>query len=106
MHGSVKVRPVSASAPDGAPFTVRWALSTTTTGNQFDVRFRVGTSGSWTLWKNYVAARSAVFGQGGQPVQVIANRTYQFQARSEDADQAQRLVTDPVGQHLILTARA
>jgi plastocyanin len=91
MHGSVKVRPVSASAPDGAPFTVRWALSTTTTGNQFDVRFRVGTSGSWTLWKNDVAARSAVFGQGGQPVQVIANRTYQFQARS------QKMPTKPSG---------
>jgi plastocyanin len=91
MDGVVRVRPVFASAPDGAPFTVRWALSTTTTGNQFDVRFRVGTSGSWTLWKNDVAGRSAVFGQGGQPVQVIANRTYQFQARS------QKMPTKPSG---------
>ena len=47
MDGVVRVRPIFASAPDpGAPFTVRWALTGTTTGNQFDVRFRVGTSGA------------------------------------------------------------
>jgi plastocyanin len=83
MDGVVKVRPTFGANPTGLPFTVRWALTGTTTGNQFDVRFRVGTSGAWTLWKNDVAARSGVFGQGGQPVQVIANRTYQFQARSQ-----------------------
>ena len=82
MDGVVKVRPVFASAPTGAPFTVSWALAGTTTGNRFDVRFRVGTSGTWTLWKNDVAGRSGVFGQGGLPVQVMPGRTYQFQARS------------------------
>jgi plastocyanin len=83
MHGVVRVRPTSAASPTGLPFTVRWALPETTTGNSFDVRFRVGTSGAWRVWKNDVATRSGVFGQGGQPVQVIANRTYQFQARSQ-----------------------
>jgi len=82
MDGVVKVRPVFASAPTGAPFTVSWALAGTTTGNRFDVRFRVGTSGTWTLWKNDVAGRSGVFGQGGLPVQVMPGLTYQFQARS------------------------
>jgi plastocyanin len=82
MDGVVKVRPIFAQAPTGAPFTVSWALAGTTTGNRFDVRFRVGTSGAWTIWKNDVAGRSGVFGQGGQPVQVMPGRTYQFQARS------------------------
>ena len=83
MDGVVKVRPVSASAPDrGAVHGHAGLCRATTTGNRFDVRFRVGTSGAWTLWRNHVSSRSGVFGQNGQPVQVIANRTYQFQARS------------------------
>jgi plastocyanin len=83
MDGVVRVRPVFASAPDGAPFTVKWALLGTTTGNQFDVRYRVATSATWKIWKNDVSARSGVFGQNGQPVQVLPGRTYQFQARSQ-----------------------
>ena len=88
MDGVVKVRPIFAAAPTGLPFTVSWALSGTTTtatntGNQFDVRYRVGTSPTWTLWKNNTSARSGVFGQNGLPVQVVAGRTYHFQARSQ-----------------------
>jgi plastocyanin len=97
MDGVVRVRPVFASAPDGAPFTVRWALTGTTTGNQFDVHYRVGTSGTWKIWKNDVAARAGVFGQNGQPVQVLAGRTYQFRARS------QKTATQPSGWSPILT---
>lgn len=88
MDGVVRVRPIFAAAPTGLPFTVSWALSgtsATTTGNQFDVRFRVGTSPTWTTWKNNTTARSAVFGQNGLPVQVVAGRTYHFQARSQKA---------------------
>jgi plastocyanin len=91
MDGVVKVRPVFGANPTGAPFTVTWALPGTTTGNQFDVRYRVGTAGNWILWKNNVAARSAVFGQNGMPVQVMPGRTYQFQARS------QKVPTQPSG---------
>jgi plastocyanin len=82
MDGVVKVRPIFAAAPTGAPFTVRWALTGTTTGNRFDVRFRVGATTTWTLWKNDTSARSGVFGQNGQPVQVMPGGTYRFQARS------------------------
>jgi plastocyanin len=82
MTGVVRVRPTSNPNPTGLPFTVSWALTATGTGNRFDVRFRRGTSGAWTTWKNDVPGRSGVFGQGGQPVQVQAGRTYQFQARS------------------------
>jgi len=83
MDGVVKVRPVFVASPDGAPFTVKWALLGTTTGNQFDVRYRVGTTTTWKVWKNDTSARSGVFGQNGQPVQVLSGRTYQFQARSQ-----------------------
>jgi plastocyanin len=88
MAGVVRVRPIFAAAPTGLPFTVSWALSgtsATTTGNQFDVRYRVGTSPTWTTWKNNTSARSGVFGQSGLPVQVVAGRTYHFQARSQKA---------------------
>jgi plastocyanin len=97
MDGVVKVRPIFATNPAGAPFTVRWALPGTTTGDQFDVRFRVGTSGAWTLWRNDTSARSGVFGRNGQPVQVRPGRTYQFQARS------QKVPTQPSGWSPTLT---
>ncbi len=57
--------------------------SATNTGNQFDVRYRVGTSATWRVWRNNTAARSGVFGQNGLPVQVMPGRTYHFQARSQ-----------------------
>jgi plastocyanin len=103
MDGVVRVRPIFLSSPEGAPFTVKWALPVTTpgtgtnTGNQFDVRYRVGTSATWKIWKNDVSARSGVFGQNGQPVQVLLGRTYQFQARS------QKVPTQPSGWSPTLT---
>jgi plastocyanin len=83
MDGVVKVRPTSSLAPTGAPFTVKWALLGTNTGDRFDVRFRRGTSGTFTPWRTDTSTRSGVFGQNGQPVQVAPGRTYQFQARSQ-----------------------
>ncbi|MEK6271520.1 MAG: hypothetical protein AABM42_02590 [Actinomycetota bacterium] len=89
MDGVVRVRPILATAPTGAPFTVSWALPVTTpgtgttTGNQFDVRYRVGTSTTWKFWRNDTSTRSGVFGQNNQPVQVLFGRTYQFQVRSQ-----------------------
>jgi hypothetical protein len=86
MDGVVRVRPIFNLGPTGAPFTVIWALggtSGTKTGDHFDVRYRVGTSATWKFWRNDVAARSGVFGQNGQPVQVVPGSTYQFQARSQ-----------------------
>jgi plastocyanin len=103
MDGVVRVRPIFASDPTGAPFTVRWALPVTTagtgttTGNQFDVHYRVGTSGTWKIWRNDSTARGGVFGQNGKPVQVLAGRTYQFRARS------QKTPTQPSGWSPVLT---
>ena len=83
MTGVVKVRPAFSAAPTGNPFTVTWGDSGTTTGQAFDVNYRVGTSGTWKVWKNDTAQRKAVFGQSGSPVQVHPGTKYQFQVRSE-----------------------
>jgi plastocyanin len=83
MDGVVKVRPTFNANPTGNPFTVIWALTGTNTGNQFDVRYRVGTAGTWKTWKNDVTGRSGVFGLNGVPVVVSPGQTYQFQARSQ-----------------------
>jgi len=88
MAGVVQVRPITLAAPDGLPFTLAWALSgtaATNTGNQFDVQYRVGTTGTWKVWKNDTSARSGVFGQNGLPVQVQSGGIYQFRARSQKA---------------------
>jgi plastocyanin len=83
MDGVVRVRPIHNFNPAGLPFTVSWALPGTTTGNRFDVQFRVGATGPWTFWRNDTPTRSGVFGQSGQPVPVMPGRTYQFRARSQ-----------------------
>jgi plastocyanin len=83
MAGVVKVRPAVNTAPSGNPFTVIWADSGTSTGNAFDVRYRVGTTGAWQLWRNDKAQFQAVFGQNRKPVAVTPGTTYQFQVRSE-----------------------
>jgi plastocyanin len=86
MDGIVRVRPIFNLGPTGVPFTVIWALggtSPTNTGDHFDVRYRVGTSATFKFWRNDVAARSGVFGQNNQPVQVVPGATYQFQVRSQ-----------------------
>ena len=83
MTGVVKVRPAFSAAPTGNPFTVTWGDSGTTTGQAFDVNYRVGTSGTWKVWKNDTVQRKAVFGQAGSPVAVNPGTKYQFQVRSE-----------------------
>jgi plastocyanin len=97
MDGVVKVRPIFNANPTGNPFTVTWALTGTNTGNQFDVRYRVGTAGTWKIWKNDVAGRSGVFGLNGAPIAVSPGHTYQFQARS------QKTPTQPSGWSPVLT---
>ena len=100
MDGVVRVRPIFNFNPTGTPFTVIWALggtAPTNTGNQFDVRYRVGTSATWKFWRNDTTTRSGVFGQNNQPVQVVSGGTYQFQVRS------QKTPSQPSGWSPILT---
>jgi plastocyanin len=85
MSGVVKVRPTFNAAPTGTPFTVIWADSATNTGKAFDVRYRVGASGAWKIWRNDTSQFQSVFGLNNQPVAVVAGKTYQFQVASEQA---------------------
>src|SRR5437763_2450321 len=50
MIGFVKVPDLVAAAPAGAPFTVQWATSATTTGSAYDIEYRIG-SGAWQSWE-------------------------------------------------------
>jgi len=67
----------------GAAFFVAWASKVTDTGNQFDVRFKVGKKGDWKTWKKNVNEHSDDFGEGNDPVNVKPGKTYFIQARSE-----------------------
>jgi plastocyanin len=92
MTGSVWVSPRMEAAPDGLPFTVRWATSNTNTGRVFDVRYRVD-GGSWRIWKTDTSAFRAVFGKDRRPVRVLRGHTYDFGARSQKRDDTPRLTS-------------
>jgi plastocyanin len=95
MRGTVTVSPKVLSAPAGLDFTVRWATSTTDTGDRFDVMYRVG-SGAWATWRNNTRARSLVFGQDGGPVPVALGESYSFKVRSGQGTGARQSGFSPV----------
>ncbi|MGH2682252.1 MAG: hypothetical protein ACRDIX_03345 [Actinomycetota bacterium] len=83
MDGFVRVPVRIKRAPDGRPFTVRWAAQASETGSVYDVQFRVG-SGDWRKWKRDTAALNGVFGKNRWPVRVRNGVRYSFRARSQD----------------------
>jgi hypothetical protein len=85
MTGEVRIRPSAALAPDGKPFTVRWATAATNTGGRFTVQYRVN-GGDWRTWRRATTSRAGVFGRNGAPVTVRAGRTYSLRVRSIKGD--------------------
>jgi plastocyanin len=83
MAGFVRIPARIRRAPDGLPFTVRWATQTSETGSVYDVQFKVG-SGDWRRWKRDTTALSGVFGRNGNPVRVRDGVRYSFRARSQE----------------------
>src|SRR5680860_278382 len=83
MRGIVNVPATVSSAPQGLPFTVRWATGKTKTGGRYDVQFRVGTK-RWRTWKTNATTGSGVFGKGKKPVAVVNGKKYSFRARSKN----------------------
>ncbi len=81
MSGRVRIKPRVSNAPDGLPFTVRWATGDTNTGSQFKVQYRVD-GGSWKTWRSSTSGAAGVFGKGGAPTVVVAGRTYAFRVKS------------------------
>ncbi len=87
MRGIVNVPPTVSSAPQGLPFTVRWATAKTKTGGKYDVEFRVGTK-RWRTWKKNATTGSGVFGKRKKPVAVVNGKKYSFRARSQNKNGA------------------
>lgn len=83
MRGIVNVPATVSSAPQGLPFTVRWATGKTKTGGRYDVQFRVGTK-RWRTWKTNTITGSGVFGKGRKPVAVVNGKKYSLRARSQN----------------------
>jgi plastocyanin len=84
MRGVVNVPVTVSSAPQGLPFTVRWATGKSRTGGKYDVQFRVGTAKRWRNWKANVTSGSGVFGKGRKPAVVVNGKKYSFRARSQN----------------------
>jgi plastocyanin len=87
MVGVVRVPASIKAAPSGLPFTVRWAVPGSGSGDRFDVKYRVG-NGSWKLWKTRTSALKGVFGKNGKPVPVSAGTRYSFKVRSRSGSAA------------------
>jgi len=83
MTGAISVKPAYGNDPVGDEFTITWANANTTTGEVFDVRYRVGEQGHWTQWKVDTATFNDVFGAGNQPEKIVEGRLYTFEARSQ-----------------------
>jgi hypothetical protein len=89
MDGLVRIPVVIVRAPDGLPFTVRWATAASETGSVYDVQFKVG-SGDWRNWKRDTGAFRGVFGRNRNPIRVRDGVLYSFRARSQEGAEVSR----------------
>lgn len=65
-------------------FTVSWSGNDNLAGvDNYDIQYRVGSTGSWTDWLTATSDTSAVFG-AGQPLTVQRDETYHFRVRARD----------------------
>jgi hypothetical protein len=78
----------SASSPastDTLSFTVNWSGTDGLSGiANYDVQYKVGSSGAWITWMTQTSNTSAVFGPTS-PLVVENGETYYFQVRARDA---------------------
>jgi hypothetical protein len=72
--------PAVIAAPQGLPFTIRWATAGSKSSRRFDVQYRVGT-GRWRTWTSDTTATRHVFGVKARPVRVSSGRNYSFRVR-------------------------
>jgi hypothetical protein len=81
MSARIRTYPVPFDTTDDE-VGVKWADPSNTTGDQYDVRYRVG-DGNWRDWKRNTAKLELVFGKNDKPIDVRDGKTYRFRARSE-----------------------
>ena len=103
MKGTIQVRPSWIAEPPGPErsFRVAWATPESTTGDEFDVRYRAPGE-RWKSWKSNTRALQARFGARGKPVRVQRGKLYRFQVRSESSSNPR---TDKSGFSPVLTVR-
>lgn len=89
MAGKIIVSPSSDGIPTDDTVPIHWAIDQSTTGDQYDVRFRVE-SGDWRTWKRNTAQRRGVFGKNDNPVDFDPTKLYYVQARSEKSANPKR----------------
>lgn len=81
MSGKIKVPPSEGPPePDGVP--INWAVDASTTGNRYDVRFKVDNA-PWRNWKQGTKRQSDIFGRNDDPVNFSGLKDYTIQARSK-----------------------
>ncbi len=80
MDGVVRVKPSSSQALSGE-IRIDWGNGTST-GDRWDVRFRVGKR-DFRTWHSNTTLSYDIFGTNDVPVDVKPGKTYTFQARSE-----------------------
>ncbi len=87
MDGVIRVKPfMTAAGGADDEFTVVWVNGTSDTGDQFDVRYRVGKkSKKFKPWLTDTSLGQAVFGAGDSPVDVKPGKAYYFRARSQNS---------------------
>ncbi|MEO8092179.1 MAG: hypothetical protein ABI726_05685 [bacterium] len=103
VHGSSggqgmsgKIKSIPGFFRSGEVIVGTWAGPTSTTGNRYDIRYRIG-SGQWHTWKSKTAQLDGYFGQGANPVEIKPEKTYRFQARSlKRADPGKRSGWSPI----------
>ena len=91
MDGVIRVRPfMTATGGADDEFTVVWVNGTSDTGNQFDVRYRIGKKDELKPWLTDTSLGQAVFGAGDSPVDVKPGKAYYFKARSQSSSNPTR----------------
>jgi hypothetical protein len=88
----------SAASPTSSQqtsFVVTWSGTDVLSGiASYDVQYRAGRDGVWTLWLSATSDTSAVFGPNA-PVAIVRGQTYFFQVRA--ADRAGNVEAYPAG---------
>jgi plastocyanin len=81
MVGTVAVTPVVTDLTSKS-FRVTWGNDGTTTGNRFDVKYRVDGKKKFKPWLKKTKKSSRVFGKKKNPVKVKPGHDYEIEVRS------------------------
>lgn len=90
MTGKVIVKPRNDGPATEETEPIRWAADESTTGDQYDVHFKVRENRDWRIWRSNTSRRRAVFRRNDNPVDYTTDKKYYLQARSEKSANPER----------------